>query len=51
MKKDKIERNLLVKSAAEWYNEVQQTEERRAFQSRSTRQQTFEENYEKKTGL
>jgi len=51
MKKEKIERNLLVKSAAEWYKDAQLSDEKGVFQSRSARQILFEENYEKKTGL
>ena len=48
MKKDKIERNLLDKTAHEWYTAQMSIEEKLMFQNLSDRQKVFEKNYQKK---
>ena len=48
MKKEKIERNLLDKTAHEWYAQQMAVEETLVFQNLSDRQQVFDKNYQKK---
>lgn len=48
MKKEKIERNLLEKSAAEFLEFRKSRAEQRMLSNRTTRQAHFEKNYKKK---
>lgn len=48
MKKEKIERNLLEKAAAEFISMRKSNDEQRMLTSRTSRQAHFEKNYKKK---
>jgi hypothetical protein len=48
MKKSKIERNVLEKAAAEFYETRKRNDEQRLLTSRTSRQAHFEKHYKKK---